>query len=357
MGAVTTAIDYTPLFVPVSRAELAQFRRDSRQRREPWAGSTVATIAVAVAAGLTGLWLVFALGGLTVSVLAADGSPVTLVGGVLPVVVTVAILATAAALGVRAWAARWEGLLRRNRFAAANGLVYVHEITAPAYPGVIFGVGEGRRTTGSYRRVTGPGLEVGLELGGYRYTTGSGKNKSTVTWGYAALRLPRRLPHMVLDARGNNGLFSASSLPLSFSRDQVLSLEGDFDRYFTLYCSAAYERDALYVFTPDLMALLIDESAAFDVEIVDDWMFLYARGGLALEQPAVVQRVFRILDTVGATARKQTQRYADETIGDSRVDLVAPRGQRLKRGYGTAGVAVIVVAVVWLAITVLRLPF
>lgn len=43
----------------------------------------------------------------------------------------------------------------------------------------------------------------------------------------------------------------------------MLSLEGDFDRYFTLYCPGDYERDALYVFTPDLLALLIDESRHF----------------------------------------------------------------------------------------------
>ena len=52
---------------------------------------------------------------------------------------------------------------------------------------------------------------------------------------------------------------TASSAPTCrrrSTRTQVLSLEGDFDRYFTLYCPKEYERDALYVFTPDLMALL-----------------------------------------------------------------------------------------------------
>lgn len=33
--------------------------------------------------------------------------------------------------------------------------------------------------------------------------------------------------------------------------------------------------DALYLFTPDIMARFIDNAAQLDVEIVDDWLFLY----------------------------------------------------------------------------------
>ena len=38
-----------------------------------------------------------------------------------------------------------------------------------------------------------------LDLGNYQYTTGSGKNRSTHKWGFLALHLDRRLPHIVLD--------------------------------------------------------------------------------------------------------------------------------------------------------------
>lgn len=62
-------------------------------------------------------------------------------------------------------------------------------------------------------------------------------------------------------------MFGLTGVAGLFARDQVLSLEGDFDRYFTPYCPKQYERDALSVFTPDLMALCIDEAAPFDIEI------------------------------------------------------------------------------------------
>ena len=131
-----------------------------------------------------------------------------------------------------------------------------------------------------------------------------------------------------------------SNLPASFDKSQILSLEGDFDQYFTLYCPKAYERDALYVFTPDLMALLIDNAAPFDVEIVDDWMFVYSAKPFRSTEPAVYQRLFQIVDTVGAKTLSQTDRYVDENIGQFAANIVAPQGARLKRGFSVIGLIV-----------------
>jgi hypothetical protein len=115
-------------------------------------------------------------------------------------------------------------------------------------------------------------------FGNCSYSVGvSGDTQTSISRGYLAVRLDAPLPHLVLDAKANNGLL-ATRLPGQFARDQVLQLEGDFDRYFTLYAPRQYERDALYVFTPDLMATLIDHGSDYDVEIVDDWVVFATRG-------------------------------------------------------------------------------
>lgn len=336
MGIVTTPIDYSPLFVPLSRTETADFRRESRQRREAWATVPPSLIAIGVIAVLFTLFAFFGV--------AATGEWTALSVVFMPLIV-LALAAVAVGhslLDPR----RWQTMLRRVLFASANGLTYLHEAPAPGHPGLIFGLGDRRRCETVLHRA-----EPALELGSYRYTTGSGKNRATWRWGYVALRLPRRLPHMLLDARGNNSILG-SNVPIAFDRSQVLSLEGDFDRHFTLYCPKEYERDALYVFTPDLMALLIDESAGFDVEIVDDWLFLYTRGTLRIDDPHTLQRVFSIVDTVGAKAHRQTRRYSDERIGDRSVDLVAPRGQRLRRRVTTSQLTWVVIGVVLFTVIV-----
>jgi hypothetical protein len=215
---------------------------------------------------------------------------------------------------------------------------------------MVFGIGRRRTAIDHITRSSGRFLDIG----NFRYTTGSGKNQKTRTWGFMALHLDRRLPHMLLDARSNDVL-GMSNLPVTFSRDQVLSLEGDFDRHFTLFCPSEYERDALYVFTPDLMALLIDEAGAFDVEVVDDWMFVYATTPFRMGDPSTMLRLLRIVDTVGAKAVSQTDRYADERIGNRSVNQVAPKGARLRRGvpWATILIAAVFVAV-WLGLNFVR---
>lgn len=334
-------IDYTPLFSPVTPSEVTAFHRAMLAAR-PNAGAEqiqriigiVLGVVMAVVIGVSMLTpAAFALAAL------ASGSldPVDAVILLFPVL----IIGVGIALVVRSVRARrfdGEKRLRMARFAEANGLTYESVSPGPSYPGAIFGIGSSRQVSDHLR--TGEGRY--LDFGNYRYVTGSGKNRTTHTWGFLALHLDRALPHMVLDSRANNGLLGATNLPTIFSRDQILSLEGDFDQYFTLYCPREYERDALYVFTPDLMALLIDEAAPYDVEIVDQWMFVYSARPFPLADAATYQRLLRIVSTVGAKALSQTDRYVDERVGAFAPNIVAPQGQRLRRGVSVLGIALIV---------------
>ncbi len=182
---------------------------------------------------------------------------------------------------------------RLDRFARANGMTWEPGFAKPQLPGMIFSLG-GDRKNSDLLRSTFPRF---IEVANYTYETGSGKSRQTHRWGYVALKLETPLPHIVLDAVGNNGLFG-SNLPVTFGRDQRLSLEGDFDQHFALYCPEGYERDALYLFTPDVMARFVDNAAALDVEIIDDWLFLYAKRDLSTVDPATWQWLFTTIDAI-----------------------------------------------------------
>ena len=67
--------------------------------------------------------------------------------------------------------------------------------------------------------------------------------------------------------------------------------------------------------TPDLMALLIEQATPFDVEIVDNWMFLYATHPFDSLDPGVYRRIFQILDTVGTRIVGQTTFFSDPHLG------------------------------------------
>lgn len=235
-------------------------------------------------------------------------------------------------------------------FAQANGWRYAETGEPPAGRGSLW---EQVSRGVVHDRVSGEGWEAGRITGGHRsaesveqrggWTVTKSVSVDTpersIDLGYLAIALPRRVPHLVLDARTNDrGPFS--SLLERPRSDQALSLEGDFDRHFRLYAPHGYERDALYVFTPDLMALLIDEAGDLDVELRDDRLIVYRPGGFDLHDPATWARFEQIRRVVGAKAWARTEFYRDERADapapvlateESPAAGTAPAGRRLKK--------------------------
>ncbi|MEO5921456.1 MAG: hypothetical protein ABIQ01_09995 [Pseudolysinimonas sp.] len=228
-------------------------------------------------------------------------------------------------------------------FAAANGWRYEPSALAPAYRGSIFEYLQDATVADRFTMesgqigASGPAVEVGVitgMVGGGQDWSGTGSavrmsftTNEVMSVGYLAVRLERQLPQFVLDAsRNDDGRYS--NLPMPIAGGQRLSLEGDFDDHFALYCPKGYERDALYIFTPDLMALLIDETGDFDVEIVDDRFFVYARGGWDLSNGTLWRRLDRIRHVVGAKAITRTDLYAN-----ARDPAAIAEGSRLRMGF------------------------
>ena len=139
----------------------------------------------------------------------------------------------------------------------------------------------------------------------------------------------------MLDATSNNGLFG-SNLPATFDRDQKLSLEGDFDQYFSLYCPEGYEQDALYLFTPDIMARFIDHAAALDVEIVDDWLFLYGKREFSSLDPATWAWLFSVvaalLDKFAQWARWRDEKLQTDAATAAATGALGVGGRSVCRG-------------------------
>jgi hypothetical protein len=341
-----TALDLAPLTQPLPPSAVQAYRDAARRAGAPWAQADVSQIIGIAFGALGGGIAIIVFGGLAASTTFTsirNGSPVGAVFGLfwiaVPIVVAVVIVRRMLHSG-----SRWGRWARIAAFAQANGLDFAPQARVPGYPGLIFGLGSDRIIR---EHVSTRGGRF-VDMGGYEYTTGSGKNRSTHRWSFLAVRLDRKLPNIVLDSRQNNGVLG-SNLPVALARDQVLHLEGDFDRFFTLYCPKDYETDALYVFTPDLMALLIDEAAPFDVEIVDDWFFAYSSRTLDMADPTTYERLFRIVDTVGTKAARQTERYRDDRVADAvAANVVAPQGARLKHGVSIGAVVGVVVVVAWI---------
>lgn len=299
------SFDARPLTEPVDRAEVARFDRELKARAgsSPLSGGGIVILIVVAVVFMAVAGFIALVGGM----IGASGEGRLALPMLMPLLFALStpILIGLAILSMRKGR---ETRYRLARFAAANGMTFIPKLADPPLPGMLFNRGSSRAST-NLLRGDKPRF---VEFGDYQYTTGSGKNRTTHRWGYVAIHLDAPLPHIVLDALGNNSL--GSNLPASFDRDQRLSLEGDFDKHFALYCPEGYERDALYLFTPDIMARFLDNAAQLDVEIVDDWMFLYTRKTVGSTDPATWAWLFSV---VSALMDKLAQwgRWRDDRLG------------------------------------------
>lgn len=234
---------------------------------------------------------------------------------------------------------------RMTRFAKQNNIIYTYNTVDQQQTGMIFDIGNGRTHTDTLR------FSTGTEIGNYHYTTGSGKSRRTHWWTYARITLPRQLPHMVLDAKKNNFWLTLTNLPTGFSRSQTLSLEGNFDTYFTLYAPATYKTDALYILTPDVMAALIDYGQNYDIEIIDNVLYIYAQGMIALDTSTNLEPLLAITDVISREVGTQGQRYRDDRRTDQSTYTIADPGRRLRTRPPTTVVLTLIAIVIWIIVT------
>lgn len=162
---------------------------------------------------------------------------------------------------------------------------------------------------------------------------------------FTTISLDRQTPHIVLENRRARVLRTTGR---RFRSQQRLSLEGDFDRTFTLSCPRGYETDALYIFTPDLMALMIDLASDCEAELLDGWLVLYSGRPWRLSTPRGFTRLISLVDLVGRKMRTRTELYRDEHA-DAETAIAIP-GRRLRARPSWGAVASTIVPAAFIAL-------
>lgn len=343
-NSVAPQFNFSSFTGPVPAQAVRQFRE--AQRAQWGAGRTARAIArsLALILFLGGCILIIAFFGI-VAVSLPMSNVAAVVGIGLALVIMAAVIAVLIGVLRRDvnFGPNWTRLTRLDGFARLNNMQFEFERRNVNYNGAIFSLG--------HRAVATDVLTVrsgrGIQIGNYRSYPNASGDRFSFRGGYVVIELDRRMPHMIAIAKRKRKLSGRQSIAPGILRGQILSLEGDFDKYFTLYAPREYERDALYVFTPDLMVLLIDRLASYDLEIVDNRLYIYSHTPFAMLDPRTHERLASIVQVVGRKAASQTLRYSDDRTPTG-VDIVAPGGLRLRRGI-TIGT---VVAIVYFALRV-----
>ena len=198
------------------------------------------------------------------------------------------------------------GRAQLQRAVIERGFTYQRELRGPGLPGMLFRAGS--KVVASdvidARSSAAPFIAGGLTA---LYGEDSSLPSMAVT-SFVAIPLERTVPNILLFGKGIGALRRAG---VAMGNRQKLSLEGDFDKHFTLYCPAGYERDALEIFTPDLMQLLMETTKGCDVELVDDWMFVYSAPGRYSKADSLPGLV-AVTERARGKVHRQTSRYRDE---------------------------------------------
>lgn len=242
--------------------------------------------------------------------------------------------------------------LRLSQFAQANGFAYTADTQRSL----------GREVTWTRAMWIHPSKR--FIIANREFADRQASRGNTTFGGVCELVIGVQLPHILLRSRDHRApAFASATAP---ARSQILALEGDFDRHFELYCPEGYERDALYLFTPDVMAALIDEVHGFDVELRDDRIVLTSRRDLVTVNPADWDRLARALDAI-APRIGQWRRWRDDRhelttevpegapllSSAASASEVAAGGRRLREGIGAGLVLAVTFGVVYLTLTLL----
>ncbi|WP_445442137.1 hypothetical protein [Clavibacter sp. km1a] len=234
---------------------------------------------------------------------------------------------------------------RLARFGRVNGLSYT---PGPLADGHMGEAARGMHVT----RIMRPRTARPVEFGNHELSRTSDFRGITQFGGYAMIGLRRELPHIQVVANRTR-LRRAMTPTVDVARSQRLELEGDFDEHAALYCPEGYERDALYLFTPDVMAVLVDRVRGFDVEIRGDRLLLRSPADMVTLDPDrwrdVIDATAALLGKVDRWERWRDDRLASLegveesvlTASDDALAVPAPgkarRRPRRSRGVAAAG--------------------
>jgi hypothetical protein len=282
----------------------------------------LASVLLFAAAMLTGLWFLGRSDILTVA-------PIL---GVFVIGYTVL-----AAVGFVWWAVGLSRRVKVAAFAWQNGWAYADALERTRRPGAAFA----RVVHGRERAVVACDDErMPFELG-MHHSVAHGQERATIQrpFAFIELPLPTSVPHIVL-ANRKRSIIPTLGLGRGAAR---MDLEGDFAKTFRLIVPEGYQQDALYVFTPDVMAGVLDLGSSAEIELVSDKLYVYLPSGTRFDRAETMAAAVTLAEEFHRRFAARTELYRDDKAGDiaARAGVgVGLRGQRL----GGRGISVFAVA-------------
>jgi hypothetical protein len=181
---------------------------------------------------------------------------------------TVALFALIALFGIYIVIANKMRGYMMKQFADSLGYTYSDTGDFASVQGSLFSIGHSQRI---YDVISGTDKDRPVRIYLYQYTVGYGRDSHTCNYTIFENTFSGEIPHIVLH---NVSIFLSEDGP-NFSGSEHISLEGDFNKYFSLSVEKGFETEAYEIFTPDFMEELIETSKTLGFEFSKNKLYIY----------------------------------------------------------------------------------
>lgn len=152
-----------------------------------------------------------------------------------------------------------------REFASEKGFTYEKTGNVELEKGLMFKQGDFRNITNVVRGTEG---SVPITFFNYRFDIGHGKNRKIYEYVVFEFKTGGTFPNLVLNY--TKGRFT-------LSKGKPLKVSG-LENHYEIFVPEQYEIEALQIFTPDVLALLIDLELKADIELCDGEILVYTEG-------------------------------------------------------------------------------
>jgi len=137
-------------------------------------------------------------------------------------------------------------------------------------------IGRNRHT---FEKVRGAENGKPIVFSSFLSVVGRNKTEEMISFTLCELKLSGNIPPFVVLSKKSEKSFILDLRTIPDYRK--LTLEGDFNKFFSVYTIPGKERGALEILTPDIMVELIEYSPLFSFEFNKDTVFVYAGKNIA----------------------------------------------------------------------------
>jgi len=169
-----------------------------------------------------------------------------------------------------------------SEFAQDNGFEFSYD---PVYSsnGIVFKVGNFDHHTEYFMNGVLDGYPIALFW--HRFSTGGGRSNTKYYYGVIEISLPKDVPHIFIEEKFR-GAFKDDALNI-FKSQNLLELEGDFNKHFTVYAASGYQVEELTILNPAFMAAIEDQAERFHIELIDKKAYVYMPSDMNINKDKV----------------------------------------------------------------------